>query len=105
MSSQINDDWSWRYVIVFASSAVADEWWRAVSSAFTTPFPDSVKRITPQFYTHNPAKANIANSITNQQVAAQFLGKVFFTLLNDRDGRILSIIPRQNITNQINGNA
>jgi hypothetical protein len=75
-----------------------------VSSASTTPFPDSVNRITPQFYTHDPAKANISTSITNTQVAAQFLGQVFFTLLNDRDDRILSIIPEQFITDSINGN-
>ena len=76
-----------------------------MSSATTTLFPASVKRITPQFYTHNPGTANIATSITNTQVAAQFLGQVFFTLLNDRDGRILSIIPNQVVTDNINGNA
>jgi len=103
-AKNISDDWSYRYVIVFASSAVADEWWNAVSSATSTPFPASVKRITPQFYTHNPATANISTSITNSQVAAQFLGQVFFTLLNDRDGRILSIIPEQYVTSNINGN-
>jgi hypothetical protein len=75
-----------------------------VSSASATAFPASVKRITPQYYTHNPATANISNSITNSQVASQFLGQVFFTLLNDRDGRILSIIPKQYVTDNVNGN-
>ena len=74
-----------------------------MSSATTTPFPASVKRVTPQFYTHNPATANISTSIRNNQVASQFLGQVFFTLLNDRDGRILSIIPKQYVKNNVNG--
>lgn len=91
-------------MIVFTSSAVADEWWRAVSAATTTPFPTSVQRVTPQFYTHNAATANISTSITTTGVATQFLGQVFFTLLNDRDGRILSIIPEQDVTDTVNGN-
>ncbi|KAG1721755.1 hypothetical protein EDB19DRAFT_1917117 [Suillus lakei] len=96
----IRDDWSARFVIVFASRAVADEWWRVVS---TSPrFSDSVRRVTPQFFTHD--QANITESIQQDQVAARFIGKMFFTLLGDKDGRQLSIIPSFDFTDHVSGN-
>jgi len=103
-AKNIIDDWSYRYVITFPSSTVADEWWTAVSTATTTEFPTSVKRVTPQFYTHNTSLVNISTSLTTTNVATQFLGLVFFTLLNDRDGRVQSIIPRQDVTDLTSGN-
>lgn len=100
----INDDWSWRYVIAFASRSVGDEWWRLVSTSSNTKYSDSVRRVNSQFYTHDPGQANAAYSITDATVASGLLGKVFFTLLNDRDGRILSIIPPQDCTDNVSGN-
>jgi hypothetical protein len=92
-AKNINDDWSWRYVIAFASRSVANEWWRAVSTSSNTKYSDSVRRVNSTFYTHDPNQANVAYSINDAQVAGKFLGKVFFTLLPDRDGRALSVIP------------
>jgi len=103
-AKNILDDWSWRYVITFASYEVSNEWWSAVTNATGTSYPASVKRVNPQFYTHDTSKANIAYSITDSKVASQFLGLVFFTLLNDRDGRIQSIIPVFDFTDPISGN-
>ncbi|KAI0083739.1 hypothetical protein BDY19DRAFT_975773, partial [Irpex rosettiformis] len=105
-AKNINDDWSYRYLIVFASRSVADEWWRAVSTSTSTNFVTSIRRVTPQFYTHNPALANIPTTITTAGVAQQFLGSVFFTLINDRDGRILSMIPplTGDVADHISGN-
>jgi len=100
----INDDWSWRYLITFASRAVADEWWRAVSTSTNTKYSDSIRRVTPHFYTHDTNQANASKSITDAQVASKFLGKMFFTLLPDRDGRALSVIPAQDITDHVSGN-
>jgi hypothetical protein len=74
-----------------------------VSGATGTPYPSSVKRVEYQFFTHNPGVANIALSITDPKVASDYLGKVFFTLLNDRDGRILSIIPEQHMSETDSG--
>lgn len=103
-SPQINDDWSWRYVIVFASGSVADEWWRAVSTSKNTKYSDSIKRINPQFYTQDPNQAAAYNSLNDPTVASNFLGKVFFTLLPVRDDRALSVIPAQNWTDNVSGN-
>ncbi|KAG0699847.1 hypothetical protein DFH29DRAFT_27649 [Suillus ampliporus] len=100
----INDDWSWRYVIVFASRTVADEWWRAVSTSTNTKYSDSVRRVTPQFFTHDINQANAAYSINDTQVASRFLGKVFFTLLPDRDGHAMSIIPPSDFADHVSGN-
>jgi hypothetical protein len=101
----INDDWSWRYVIAFASCSVADDWWRAVSTSSNTKYSDSVKRVNPQFYTHDTNQANASNSLNDSTVASGFLGLVFFTLLPDRDGRALSVIPPQDCTDNVSGNA
>ncbi|KAG1901074.1 uncharacterized protein F5891DRAFT_1187772 [Suillus fuscotomentosus] len=80
---QVTDNSTYRYVIIFASRAVADEWWRAVSTSTVSSFVNSVQRVNAQFYTHNVNLANAVNSLTTNGVATQFLGKVFFTLLND----------------------
>ncbi|KAG1791616.1 hypothetical protein EV424DRAFT_1456845 [Suillus variegatus] len=81
-----------RYVITFANRAVADEWWRAVSTS-TTGFANGIQRVDAQFYTHETRLAHAPDSLTTAGVATQFLGKVFFTLLNDSDYRGLNIIP------------
>ncbi|KAG2047816.1 hypothetical protein BDR06DRAFT_999980 [Suillus hirtellus] len=103
---QITDNVTYRYVITFASREVADEWWRAVSTSAVTSFVTSVQRVNAQFYTHNVNVANAANSLTTTGVATQFLGKVFFTLLNDLGGRGLSIIPPlEHCADHISGNS
>lgn len=79
-------------MITFASRAVADEWWRAVSTS-TTGFANGIRRVDAQFYTHETRLAHAPDSLTTAGVATQFLGKVFFTLLNDSDYRGLNIIP------------
>ncbi|KAG2050491.1 hypothetical protein BDR06DRAFT_1023193 [Suillus hirtellus] len=103
---QITDNVTYRYVITFASREVADEWWRAVSTSAVTSFVTSVQRVDAQFYTHNILVANSVDSLTTAGVATQFLGKVFFTLLNDLGGRGLSIIPPlEDFTDHISGNS
>ena len=90
--------------MVFPSRSVADEWWRAVSTSTNTQYSSSIKRVTPHFFTHNPAIANAAYSIVDATVARQFLGRIIFTLLLDRDGRALSTIPSQpDVTDHISG--
>ncbi|KAG2094846.1 uncharacterized protein F5147DRAFT_778875 [Suillus discolor] len=103
---QITDNWSARYVITFSSREVADEWWRAVSTSTVTTFVTSVQRVNAQFYTHNNFVANVPDSLTTTGVATQFLGKVFFTLLNDTLGRNSSIIPQlEHFADHISGNS
>ncbi|KAG2049066.1 hypothetical protein BDR06DRAFT_975528 [Suillus hirtellus] len=90
----LTHNWTSRYLITFASREVADEWWRAVSTS-NTSFANSIQRVNAQFYTHNTDLANAHDSLTTTGVATQFLGKVFFTMLNDLDmnHRGLNIIP------------
>ncbi|KAG1788945.1 uncharacterized protein HD556DRAFT_835462 [Suillus plorans] len=103
---QITDNVTYRYTITFASREVADEWWRAVSTSTVTSFVTSVQRVNAQFYTHNVNVANAANSLTTTGVATEFLGKVFFTLENNWDGRGLSIIPPlEHFADHISGNS
>jgi len=103
---QVTDNSTYRYVIVFASRAVADEWWRAVSTSSVVSFTNSIRRVNAQFYTHDVNQANAANSLTTTGVATQFLGQVFFTLLNDLGGRDLSIIPSpDHFADHISGNS
>ncbi|KAJ8075571.1 hypothetical protein PM082_021201 [Marasmius tenuissimus] len=94
-AKKINDEVAGRYLIVFASRAVADEWWRAVSTSSDTAYSSKIARVTPQFYTHIDG-GNIINSITRDNIAKKFAGQVFFALLDDRDGslgRTPSMIP------------
>jgi len=101
----INDDVTWRYVIVFATSAVADEWWLAVSTSTNTKYANGVKRITAEYYTHDITTVNASASLTDTTVASSLIGSVFFTLLPDRDGRALSVIPIQDLTDSVSGNS
>ncbi|KAH7906056.1 hypothetical protein BJ138DRAFT_1117915 [Hygrophoropsis aurantiaca] len=101
----VNDDWSYRYVAVFATREVADEWWRAVSESSNSRFAGSVKRITPQLYTHDPNIYLVFTSLTTADVAPKFLGKVFFTLLPNRDAYTgFAPIPSPAMTDHVSGN-
>lgn len=79
------DDWSYRYLITAPTMEVVDEWWRVVSAKYKAP-----KRIQPDFYLHSSGEFNLSTSIQAGQVASDFLNKMIFTLLEDRDGRIQS---------------
>lgn len=99
----ISDSGSLRYVAVFASRAVADEWWRAVSTSANTNYSDSIRRVAPQFFTHDVNKANATTSTTDAQVASSFFGKVFFTHLSNNSG--LSVIPILDFADHVSGNS
>ena len=74
-----------------------------MSTSSNANYVASVKRINPQFYTHDPNKAIAPYSLDDATVAKQFLDRVFFTLMPDRDGRAMNIIPDANITDHISG--
>ncbi|KAG2057214.1 hypothetical protein BDR06DRAFT_969424 [Suillus hirtellus] len=63
------------------------------------------QHVNTQFYTYNVNVANSTNSLITTGVVTQFLGKVFFNLLNDLDGHGLSIIPwLKHFMDHISGN-
>ncbi|KAG8994106.1 hypothetical protein FRB94_010102 [Tulasnella sp. JGI-2019a] len=64
---------------------------------------ENVKRVSPLFYTYSSGSGSIREMINDPKVASAFLDQVFFTLLNDRDGRILSTVPVLNYTDHTNG--
>lgn len=99
------DTITYRYLIVFATREVADEWWRAIQTAVTNKVAgwDTVSRVTPQLYTHKHGTKNIVESIKETNVASQLSTKIFFQLLSDRDGRQSNIIPTQATIDYING--
>jgi hypothetical protein len=104
---QIDHDSHGRYLIVFANRATADEWWRAVTDSVAAGYKIvEVKRLSPQFYSYSHAvnDSHIHQTLTDSRIAARFLGRVFFTLLNDRDARDLSIAPVLNYVDHISGN-
>ncbi|KAI9566242.1 hypothetical protein HD554DRAFT_2040457 [Boletus coccyginus] len=74
-------------------------------STAPSPYAANIQRTSPQFYTQNGALGNVVNSFTRADFAPPklFLTRMFFTLLNDRDERILSVAPPINITDHING--
>jgi hypothetical protein len=104
---QVAGDDQWRMVIIFATRAIADEWWRAVSTSQNVLLKGNITRITPQFYTHNTRQWNVYNFFTEsrvQEVAERFRGKMFLDLENDQSGRGITIIPMQSIVDHSSGN-
>ncbi|KAG8994105.1 hypothetical protein FRB94_010101 [Tulasnella sp. JGI-2019a] len=101
----IRDDWSARYLITFATRDVADAWFRAVTDSQAAGYKtfENVKRMSPQFFTHSGGPGDIRETINDHKVASAFHGRVFFTLLNDRDGRIISVAPVLNYTDHTSG--
>ena len=92
--------------MIFSSRAVADEWWRAVSNTDLIFVAESIKRITPQFYTHKTAQWGVWQFFDDARVRGisdRFRGKVFFQLENDRGGRGISIIPMHTIVDHTSG--
>ncbi|KAF9480243.1 hypothetical protein BDN70DRAFT_625204 [Pholiota conissans] len=98
-------DHCWRMVAVFANRAVADEWWRAIS---TSSVSSHFQRLSPQFYTHDASKANVYDFFTDSRfsnISDQFRGKLLLTVLEDTYARIsFSVIPVQEVTDHISGN-
>ncbi|KAI0768886.1 hypothetical protein BC629DRAFT_1702978, partial [Irpex lacteus] len=98
---------TYRYLIVFATRSVADEWWRVVSTTTSTPVAGTIKRITPQHYTHEPGKFNIIQTITPNNVAAQFSTQIVFVLQSNRDAaapfEVIPPVPRD-FADHLSGN-
>jgi hypothetical protein len=91
--------------LIFADRATADEWWRGISE--NTVVGNDVRRITPQYYTHDAAKFNVYNFFLDARIKAlsdPFRGRLFIQLENDRGGRGISIVPNQTIIDYVNGN-
>jgi len=101
-AKNINDDWSARYLITFATRDVADAWYRAVTDSVAKGYMRfaGVQRVASQFYTHDE---HITDTITDAQVALHLRGQIFFTLLNDKNDRIFSIIPVLNYDDRRSG--
>jgi len=99
------DDWSYRYLITFASRDVADSWYRAITDSVKRGYTrfSGIERISPQFYTHIPVGGTITETINDSNVALSLRGKIFFTLINDKDARVQSMVPRIKMTDHING--
>ncbi|KAG9006029.1 hypothetical protein FRB93_009130 [Tulasnella sp. JGI-2019a] len=100
-----NTDWSGRFMITFATRDVADTWFRLVTDSVAAGYKKfaGVKRVSPQFFTHDDAEGNIYDTIVDPMVAPSLLGLVFFTLLNDKGERVFNSIPVLNYTDHING--
>jgi len=92
----------WRYLMTFSSREDADEWWRIISQP-TSPTAGIFQRINPQYYTF--LQLNVPDFILGKTFVGgkTFQNNMFFTLLNDRDGRIQSTFPQQEITDHISG--
>ncbi|KAF9517998.1 hypothetical protein BS47DRAFT_1290216 [Hydnum rufescens UP504] len=107
-AKQLTENWDGRYLIIFADRATADEWWRAVYDSVASGYQRfrEVKRVSPQFYTHDPASGgNIMQTINDQRCARRFVHRVIFSSLYDMVGRVYGVIPPLNYTDHISGRA
>lgn len=74
-----------------------------MSTSANTKYSDSVRRVAPQFFTHEASKADATFSTTDPQVAPSFSGKVFFTGQSPSHG--LSVIPILDFADHVSGNS
>ncbi|KAM6513338.1 hypothetical protein FALCPG4_015770 [Fusarium falciforme] len=69
----------YRYLLAAPNAETIDEWWREVSEKDQCNF----KRLSPDFYSWNRKKEAY-------DAAPEFSPRIMYTLLNDRDARIMS---------------
>jgi hypothetical protein len=82
-----------RYLLAAPNAETIDEWWREVSSKH-----DQVKRLAPDYYSFGAGPAAY-------DLAPSFVNKIMFTLLNDRDARIMSTFGQPERTDVVSGEA
>ncbi|KAF5989052.1 hypothetical protein FCOIX_88 [Fusarium coicis] len=70
---------NYRYLLTAPDAETIDEWWLEAS----TQDPEHVKCLSPDFYSWG-------SGAQAWDLAPSFLNKIIYTLLNDRDGRIIS---------------
>lgn len=100
---QILDEGTGRFLAVFASRAEADEWWRAISSNPKTRF---INRLAPQLYTYDATQCNLSGFFHMPQfksIADRFRGRMFLSMLNDKNALVTNIIPAKEITDHVSG--
>ena len=112
---QIHDDHYGRYIIIFATRTVADEWWRTLQDKVSEGKHtfSTIQRITPQFYLHDPGNRtngytgnSILTTLTHHNGTPEFMGKIIFSpQIHGRKwtGR-MDVIPIQDITDHVSGN-
>lgn len=92
-----------RMVITFASRAVADEWWRAVSTSDAPFLRNSIQRITPHLYSHDTdqfALNSFFNTPELKAISDNFRGKMFPVV---DDAPAITIIPTEPIVDHVSG--
>ncbi|KAM5350045.1 hypothetical protein ACJ41O_006550 [Fusarium nematophilum] len=82
----------YRYLLAAPNPETIDEWWREVSEKDECNF----KRLAPDFYTWNRKKEAY-------NAAPDYNSKIMFTLLNDRDARIMSTFSQPQRTDIVSG--
>ncbi|KZP12156.1 hypothetical protein FIBSPDRAFT_1050195 [Athelia psychrophila] len=98
--ANIGDEETFRWQAVFASRAVADEWWRALSAS---PHARFIKRVAPGVYAQDATQRNLSDLFDIPElkpIAEMFRGRVQFADLNDG---AVPTLPPQEVTNHISG--
>ncbi|KAF4952246.1 hypothetical protein FGADI_6866 [Fusarium gaditjirri] len=85
---------NYRYLLAAPDAETIDEWRREAS----TKDPEHVKRLSPGFYSWD-------TDTQAWDLAPSFINKIIYTLLNDRDGRIISNFNQPARVSAISGNS
>jgi len=102
-----NDYVLFHYLLVFATRAASDEWWRALSAPTAPNVTINIKRITPQFYIYDPLTitGGVFLDIFMQLHFPQFINRVFVTYqFNGNLPQSISPLPRQEGADHVSGN-
>ncbi|KAF4977609.1 hypothetical protein FZEAL_5893 [Fusarium zealandicum] len=86
------NEYYWRYLLAAPNSETIDEWWRVVSEKDECNF----KRLAPDFYSWDKKKEVY-------DAAPEFMNRIMFSLLQERDGKIICTISQPERANVVSG--
>ncbi|KAF7585400.1 hypothetical protein BBP40_011026 [Aspergillus hancockii] len=82
-----NDDWSYRYMFVTPDKETLDAWYDAVLKKVGG---DTIRRLSADFFSYDRNKFYPGDCTRPGKETPEFIDKLMITLLNDRDGRVIS---------------
>ncbi|KAI6760427.1 hypothetical protein HG530_009287 [Fusarium avenaceum] len=92
LNSQEASEPNYRYLLAAPNAETIDEWWREASSKNV----DKVHRLAPDYYSWG-------SDVQAYDLGPSFVNKIMYTLLNDRDGRIMSTFNQPERTDVVSG--
>lgn len=92
LNSQETSEPHYRYLLAAPNAETIDEWWREASSKDA----EKIHRLAPDYYSWG-------SGAQAYDLGPSFVNKIMYTLLNDRDARIMSTFNQPERTDVVSG--